>query len=129
MNELKVFEGKTVEVIIENDKLLFEVYSTGMALGQVKESKGKFYPHKDRIDKNLENAEITPVVRNVQRYITEEQLYDLMLEMKTDKVKPFRKWLVNDVIPSIRKHGGYLTPEKTEEILPACRQTGQTLTQ
>ena len=58
-----------------------------------------------------------PCVRNVHKYITEEQLYDLMLEMKTDKVKPFRKWVTSEVLPSIRKHGAYITPAKIDEIL------------
>jgi anti-repressor protein len=31
-----------------------------------------------------------------------------MLEMKTDKVKPFRKWLTHEVLPTIRKTGGYV---------------------
>ena len=103
--------------MIINREPYFEIYSTEMALGQVKETKGRKYPNKDRIDKNLENAEITTVVRNAQQYINEEQLYDLMLEMKTDKVKPFRKWVTSDVIPSIRKHGAYMTHDTIEKAL------------
>ena len=34
MNEMMTFEGNSVVIITENDKLLFEVYSTEMALGQ-----------------------------------------------------------------------------------------------
>lgn len=109
MNEILKFEEQDVKIIVENGELLFEIYSTGMALGQVKKnSVGKEYPFKERIDKNLENAEIEPCVRNVHKYITESQLYDLMLEMKTDKVKPFRKWVTNEVLPTIRKTGGYV---------------------
>jgi hypothetical protein len=37
-----------------------------MALGQIKEAKGNLYPRKERIDENLKNAEIKPVVRNGQ---------------------------------------------------------------
>ncbi|MBU3114628.1 BRO family protein [Clostridium lacusfryxellense] len=46
------------------------------------------------------------IVRNGQQYLTEEMLYDLMLEIKTNKVKPFRKWVVSEVLPKIRKTGG-----------------------
>jgi len=52
---------------------------------------GKPYPRKERIDEVVKNAEIKPCVRDGHSYINENQLYDLMLEMKTDKVKPFRK--------------------------------------
>lgn len=112
-----VFENTEVKIIVENGEPLFEVYSTGMALGQVKTAKGMNYPRKDRIEENLKTAGISAVVRCGQRYITESQLYDLMLEMKTDKVKPFRKWVVSDVLPPIRKHGAYMTPDKIEEVL------------
>lgn len=30
---------------------------------------------------------------------------------------PFQMWLAGEVVPSIRKHGGYLTPAKLEEVL------------
>ncbi|EPY2275175.1 helix-turn-helix domain-containing protein [Clostridium sporogenes] len=104
----KIFEGHEVEIINVNGQVLFELYSTGVALGQVKISKGLVYPRKERIDKSIENAEIKPVVHNGQQYLTEEMLYDLMLEMKTDKVKPFRKWITNEVLPTINHTGGYI---------------------
>lgn len=105
----KQFEGQNVKIIIENGEPLFELYSTGMILGQVKQnSAGKLYPRKDRIDDNIKNAEIKPCVHNGHKYLTEEMLYDLMLEMKTDKVKPFRKWVTKEVLPTIRKTGGYI---------------------
>ena len=108
MNELMKFENTEVEIIDINREPYFEVYSVGMALGQVVTAKGTIYPNKERINNNLKNAEIQPVLRNAKLYISESQLYDLMLEMKTDKVKPFRKWLVTEVLPSIRKTGGYV---------------------
>ena len=119
-NELQIFNFNTAEVkiIIENNEPLFEVYSVGMALGQVKKNTlGKEYPNKDRIDNNIESAGINPCVRDAHKYINEEQLYDLMFEMKTDKVKPFRKWVTNEVLPSIRKHGAYATSITLEKMI------------
>lgn len=107
MNEIMKFEGNQVEIIVINEQPHFEVYSTGMALGQSKEVKGRSYPRKERIDENLKNAEISTVVHNGQRYINESQLYDLMLEIKTSKCRAFRKWVTKDVLPSIRKTGTY----------------------
>lgn len=116
-NEIKLmiqeFEGNGVEIIVKNNEVLFELYSTGMALGQVKNNtvNGKTYTQcrKDRVDQNVKNADIKPLVHNGLKYLTEEMLYDLMLEMKTDKVKPFRKWVTNEVLPTIRKTGGYVS--------------------
>lgn len=108
MQELMQFEGSNVEIIQdENGNPLFEVYSTGMALGHVKYAKDKPYPRKDRIDENLKNAEIMAVVHNGQLFINETQLYDFMLEARTDKCRKFRKWVTNEVLPSIRKTGNY----------------------
>lgn len=118
MTEIKLFEGNQVEYIIENGEPLFEIYSTGMALGQVdkkilRSGECKIYPRKDRIEENVKNAGIAACVRDGHNYITEPQLYDLMLEMKTEKVKPFRKWITTEVLPSIRKTGEYnANPQK-----------------
>ncbi len=111
-----MFEGHKVDIIQENGQVLFELYSTGMALGYARDngkSMGehgvhKLYPYKSRIDKVLENADIKPYVHSGQRYLTEEQLYDFMLEARTEKCKSFRKWVTNDVLPTIRKTGGYV---------------------
>lgn len=108
MNGLMQFEGTNVKIIQdENDNLLFELYSTGMALGYIKYAKDKPYPQKDRIDKILKNSDITAVVHGVQLFLTENQLYDFMLEARTDKCRKFRKWVTNEVLPSIRKTGNY----------------------
>ena len=67
-----IFEGIQVEIITnEKGELLFEIYSTGMALGYKTEAKGKIYPHKLRIDNTIKNGEISTVVRGVQQYFTE----------------------------------------------------------
>lgn len=92
--------------IIEVDgDILFELYSIGMALGYLT-SNG--YAYKDRIEKVIKNAEIEPFSHGVKKYLTENQLYDFMLEAKTEKCKSFRKWITNEVLPTIRKIGGYV---------------------
>ena len=40
-------------------------------------------------------------------FVTESGFYDVILQSSSPKVKPFRKWITNEVIPSIRKTGGY----------------------
>lgn len=113
MKDLLTFENTKVKIIVVNGEPLFELYSTGMALGQVKYAKGRAYPRKDRIDENIKSADIMPVVRNGQLFLNESQLYDLMLEVKTDKVKPFRKWIVNEVLPTLNRTGKYEMPSRS----------------
>lgn len=114
MNEIitRQFDGMDIEIAEIDGDLYFEVYSTGMALGQAKVSKGRLYPRKERIEENIKNAEIVPVVHNGQLYISEPQLYDFMFEVHTDKVKPFKKWVTSEVLPSIRKNGGYIAGQE-----------------
>lgn len=101
---IQIFEGQQVEIIEVNGEILFELYSTGMALGYLT-SNG--YAYKTRINKVIENAEISMISHGVKNYLTEPMLYDFMLEAKTEKCKPFRKWVTNDVLPAIRKTGSY----------------------
>lgn len=49
--------------------------------------------------------------------ISEAGLYSLILRSRKPEAKAFKRWVTHDVLPSIRKHGAYLTPEKIEEVL------------
>lgn len=49
--------------------------------------------------------------------INESGLYSLILSSELPSAKKFKKWITKDVLPSIRKHGAYLTLEKIEEVL------------
>ena len=118
MTSLMMFEKCNVEIIQNEDgTLLFELFSTGAALGYVVfgKNKNRPLPNKARILKVLQNAEITGCLHGVNTYLTESELFDFMLEAKTEKVKPFRKWVVNEVLPSIRKTGSYSLEQKQEQ--------------
>lgn len=49
--------------------------------------------------------------------VNESGLYDVILDSRKPEAKEFRRWITSEVIPSIRKHGAYLTAEKIEEVL------------
>lgn len=49
--------------------------------------------------------------------IDEAGLYSLVMRSKTEKAEKFQEWVTSEVLPAIRKHGGYLSPEKIEEVL------------
>ena len=49
--------------------------------------------------------------------VNEYGLYNLVLGSRKPEAKAFKRWITHEVIPAIRKHGGYLTPDKVEEIL------------
>lgn len=49
--------------------------------------------------------------------INESGLYSLIITSKKPEAKRFKRWITSDVLPSIRKHGMYATPETVEDIL------------
>lgn len=49
--------------------------------------------------------------------VTESGLYSLVLGSRKPEAKVFKRWITHDVIPAIRKHGGYLTPAKMEQVM------------
>lgn len=49
--------------------------------------------------------------------INESGLYSLVLSSKLPTAKKFKRWVINEVIPSIRKHGAYMTLETLEKVL------------
>jgi anti-repressor protein len=49
--------------------------------------------------------------------INESGLYSLILNSKLETAKKFKKWVTSDILPSIRQHGAYMTPETIEKTL------------
>ncbi len=49
--------------------------------------------------------------------INESGVYALVFGSKLESAKAFKRWVTHEVIPSIRKHGAYLTPQKIEDAL------------
>lgn len=49
--------------------------------------------------------------------LSESGLYNAILWSGKPQAKEFRRWITGEVLPAIRKHGGYLTPAKIEEVL------------
>lgn len=114
----KLFDGRNVEMQQdENGVLWFEIESLSKAIGYVTVAKGKEYVHKTRMNKTLKNAEISTVVQGVQQWITEQQMYDFLIEAHTAKSKIFKKWLTDEVLPTIEKTGAYIEEGREQEMV------------
>jgi prophage antirepressor-like protein len=63
----------------------------------------------------------TPVVDSAGRLnpktwiVSEPGLYDLVIRSDKPQARDFRRWVFHDVLPAIRKHGGYVSPGATLE--------------
>lgn len=49
--------------------------------------------------------------------MNESGLYTVILRSDKQEAKEFRKWVTSEVLPTIRKHGAYMTPEVIEKTL------------
>lgn len=129
MNELKIFNNTEFGKLSVNntgDTIYFFLGEVCRCLGYTKQAKGNTYLRKDKIVNICESLDIKGLslgdnfeiitldtdLDNTQ--ITEDSLYDLILESKAKNARKFRKWITTEVLPQIRKTGGYI-PIKEEE--------------
>lgn len=116
MNNLQVFNYNGNEVrTIQKDGEPWWV------LKDVCEVLGLSSPHKvfDRLDEDEKgrNQIPTPGGEQEMTVINESGLYNVILRSDKPEAKPFRKWVTSEVLPSIRKHGAYMTPETLEQAI------------
>ena len=118
MNELQIFEnamfGKIRTVVIDNEPW-FIGKDVAAALGYA-DAFGAVKKHVDEEDRqNCQNDSFeSPRGMTV---INESGVYSLVFSSKLPTAKAFKRWVTSEVLPAIRKHGGYMTPEKVEEAL------------
>ena len=67
------------------------------------------------IDLHALNSTEGTIIGNAKaNFITESGFYDVLLQSTSQKVKPFRKWVTSEVLPAIRKTGGYMIAKEDE---------------
>lgn len=49
--------------------------------------------------------------------INESGLYEAIIGSKKKEVKPFKRWITHEVLPTIRKHGAYMTDAKAQDVI------------
>lgn len=109
------FEQNEVRTILVNNEPYFVGKDIAEVLGYTNTAKA-IRDHVDEEDKLGERIVLSGQIREVI-IINESGLYSLILKSKLSNAKKFKRWVTSEVLPSIRKHGGYLTPEKVEEAL------------
>lgn len=114
----KVFSHErfgSVQVIVIDGKEMFAATQVAAALGY-KDAYAAIRQHCRE-----EGSVIHPLLTDggVQRmkFITEGNVYRLIARSKLPDAEQFERWLFDEVAPSLRKHGGYLTAAKVEEAL------------
>lgn len=126
MNELKVFENSQfgkLNIMIIDGKEYFPATDCAKVLGysNPRDAISKHCPHVVKRDVGVQTgykADGMPAMQMVSTsFIPEGDLYRLIARSKLPAAEQFERWVFDEVLPAIRKHGGYLTPEKVEEAL------------
>lgn len=109
MNELKIFENAEFGAIrtaeIDND-VWFVGKDVAEVLGYTNPSKA-LIDHVDDEDK-LNNETLLSLGQRGGWLINESGLYSLVLSSKLPSAKAFKRWVTSEVLPSLRKNGGYI---------------------
>ena len=130
MNNIQIFKNQEFGAIrtISNEQgeAMFCAKDVCDALGYKKASNAIAL----HVDKGDALKQGTPTSSGVQMmlYVNESGLYSLILSSKLDSAKRFKHWVTSEVLPSIRKQGGYMVarPEETdEEVLARALQIMQ----
>ena len=122
MNDLQIFKNEElgeVRVVTIEDEPWFVGKDVAELLGYSNISDA-LLSHVDEDDKRLiqksENATFQIPNRGMT-IINESGLYSLVLSSKLPTAKKFKRWITGEVLPSIRKHGAYMTPETLEAAI------------
>lgn len=109
MNNLQIFnspEFGQVRTIQQNGEPWFVGKDVAEILGYTNPSKA-LVDHVDDEDK-LNNDSLSSLGQRGGWLINESGLYSLILSSKMPKAKEFKRWVTSEVIPAIRKTGGYI---------------------
>lgn len=117
MNEFQLFdfENHKVRALSLNGKAYFVGKDVAAVLGYAKTANA-INKHVDVEDKGVTKM-MTPGGRQNIQIINESGVYSLIFSSKMPNAKKFKHWVTSEVLPTIRRHGAYMTDEKIEEVL------------
>ena len=121
MNNLQLFNNPDfgeIRALELDGQPWFVGKDVARALGYTNESKA-LLDHVDAEDK-LNNESLSSLGQRGGWLINESGLYSLVLSSKLPGAKQFKRWVTSEVLPSIRKSGGYINGQETmspEELM------------
>lgn len=117
MNELQEFnfQGNQLRTVLINSEPFFVGKDAATAIGY-KNFRDALKTHVKAKYKR-ESRITTPFGTQTMTVISEPGLYQLAGESKLPSAGPFQDWVYEQVLPSIRKHGAYMTPETIEKAI------------
>lgn len=109
------YENSEIRTIEKDGEPWFVGKDVAAVLGYANASKA-IQDHVDTEDK-LNNDSLSSLGQRGGWLINESGLYSLILSSKLPNAKKFKRWVTSEVLPSIRKHGAYMTDQTLEQAL------------
>lgn len=108
MNNLQVFKNELFEVAVklENGEIVFDAEQVAKCLGIVQNKNDKTFVRWERVNEYLPKH--SPLVGKGD-LIPEPLVYKLAFKASNEVAEQFQDWLAIEVIPTIRKTGGYIS--------------------
>lgn len=121
MNEVQIFsfEGNQVRTVEIGGEPWFVGRDVASVLGYSNPSKAVII-HVDDEDKQIlssQNGNLGNIPNRGLLIVNESGLYSLILSSKLPSAKEFKRWVTSEVIPTIRKHGSYMTDQKAFDVI------------
>lgn len=118
MNEIKTYNNPAfgdIRTVTINDEPWFVGKDVAQVLGY-SDTAQAIRKHVDADDKGVVEMTTPGGAQNIT-VINESGLYSLILSSKLPTAKAFKRWVTSEVLPSIRKHGAYMTPETLQAAI------------
>lgn len=105
------YQGRNIRTVLYNEEPWFVAKDVCNVLDLTNPSMAL-----QRLDED-ERAKFNLGRQGVANIVNESGLYELIFASRKLEAKMFKKWVKQEVLPSIRKHGAYATPQTIENII------------
>ena len=116
MNEMQVFnfKGNDIRTVQRGEETWWVLKDVCGILGI-----GKYRDAANRLEDYERGSVLVDTLGGKQEMIAvnEGGLYSVIMLSRKPEAKAFKRWVTHEVLPAIRKHGAYMTPQIIEEVL------------
>ncbi len=117
--EIKKYSNGLIDLpirVYKDNTIEFDAEQAAIGLGITSKSNGYENVRWSRINEYLNSATTGRKIGKGD-FITEPQFYKLAIKANNETAEKFQDWVTSEVLPSIRKHGAYMTPKAIEKAL------------
>lgn len=117
--EIKKYSNGLIDLpirVYKDNSIEFDAEQAAIGLGITQIAKsGNVVVRWERVNKYLSSPQVGMQIAKGD-FITEPQFYKLAIKANNQVAERFQDWVTDEVLPSIRKHGAYLTNQKAYDI-------------